>query len=80
MWIVRLTLRRTYTFVVMALLIAVLGAVGIYRTSTDVFPEIDIPVVSIELVAGLKEGDTVVVHPGDDLPAGTIVQPVLPSK
>src|SRR3984885_6208101 len=47
MWIVRLALRRTYTFVVMAMLIAVLGAVSIYRMSTDIFPEINIPVVSI---------------------------------
>src|SRR5437868_5684137 len=47
MWIVRLALRRTYTFVVMALLIAVLGAVSIYRMSTDIFPSIDIPVVSV---------------------------------
>src|SRR5947209_5716121 len=47
MWIVRLALRRTYTFVVMALLIAVLGAVSIYRMSTDMFPNIDIPVVSV---------------------------------
>ena len=47
MWIVRLALRRTYTFVVVALLIAVLGAVSIYRMSTDIFPEIDIPVISI---------------------------------
>jgi multidrug efflux pump subunit AcrA (membrane-fusion protein) len=47
MWIVRLALRRTYTFVVAALLIAVLGAVSIYRMSTDIFPEIDIPVVSV---------------------------------
>src|SRR4029077_6366193 len=47
MWIVRLALRRTYTFVVMALLIAILGAVGIYRMSTDIFPNIDIPVVSV---------------------------------
>ena len=47
MWIVRLALRRTYTFVVMALLIAVLGAVSIYRMSTDIFPEINIPVVSV---------------------------------
>src|ERR1700758_2623245 len=47
MWIVRLALRRTYTFVVMALLIAVLGGVSIYRMSTDIFPEINIPVVSI---------------------------------
>src|SRR5437763_1298702 len=47
MWIVRLALRRTYTFVVVALLIAVLGAVSIYRMSTDIFPTIDIPVVSV---------------------------------
>jgi multidrug efflux pump subunit AcrB len=47
MWIVRLALRRTYTFVVAALLIAVLGAVSIYRMSTDIFPSIDIPVVSV---------------------------------
>jgi multidrug efflux pump subunit AcrB len=47
MWIVRLALRRTYTFVVAALLIAVLGAVSIHRMSTDIFPEIDIPVVSV---------------------------------
>src|SRR6266702_3136340 len=47
MWIVRLALRRTYTFVVMALLIAVLAAVSIYRMSTDIFPNIDIPVVSV---------------------------------
>src|SRR5438552_10401372 len=46
MWIVRLALRRTYTFVVVALLIAVLGAVSIYRMSTDIFPNIDIPIVS----------------------------------
>src|SRR5256714_5361150 len=47
MWIVRLALRRTYTFVVVALLIAVLGAVSIYRMSTDILPEINIPVVSV---------------------------------
>src|SRR5437868_5547063 len=47
MWIVRLALRRTYTFVVVAMLIAVLGAVSIYRMSTDIFPSIDIPVVSV---------------------------------
>jgi len=39
MWIVRLALNRTYTFIVVAVLIAVLGAVSIYRLSTDVFPE-----------------------------------------
>jgi multidrug efflux pump subunit AcrB len=47
MWIVRLALRRMYTFVVAALLIAILGAVSIYRMSTDIFPNIDIPVVSV---------------------------------
>src|ERR1700681_3863674 len=47
MWIVRLALRRTYTFVVVAMLIAVLGAVSVYRMSTDIFPSIDIPVVSV---------------------------------
>src|SRR6202789_1439289 len=47
MWIVRLALRRPYTFVVAALLIVVLGAVSIWRMSTDIFPEINIPVVSV---------------------------------
>lgn len=47
MWIVRLALRRTYTFVVVALLIAVLGGVSIYRMSTDILPQIDIPVVTV---------------------------------
>lgn len=45
MWIVRLALRRPYTFVVMAMLIAILGVVTILRMPTDIFPEIDIPVV-----------------------------------
>ena len=47
MWIVRLALRRPYTFVVMALLIAIVGGVTAYRMSTDIFPEIDIPVVAV---------------------------------
>src|SRR5256885_3430673 len=47
MWIVRLALRRPYTFVVVAILIAVLGGVSIYRMSTDIFPAINIPVVSV---------------------------------
>src|SRR5438067_1801868 len=47
MWIVRLALRRTYTFAVAALLIVVLGAVSINRMSTDVFPNVDTPVVSV---------------------------------
>ena len=47
MWIVELALRRPYTFVVAALLIIVLGIVTIGRMPTDVFPEIDIPVVAV---------------------------------
>src|SRR5262249_35184493 len=47
MWIVRLALRRTYTFVVMALLIGAVSIVSVNRMSTDVFPEIDIAVVSV---------------------------------
>ena len=46
MWIVRLALRRPYTFVVMALLIGVLGVVSIATMPTDIFPNIDVPVVS----------------------------------
>jgi CzcA family heavy metal efflux pump len=47
MWIVRLALRRPYTFIVAALVIALLGAVSILRMPTDIFPEINIPVVSV---------------------------------
>ena len=47
MWIVRLALRRPLTFVVLAILIFILGIFTILRTPTDIFPNIDIPVVSI---------------------------------
>src|SRR6202047_1199717 len=47
MWIVRLALRRPYTFVVMSILLLILGPVAILRTPTDIFPNIDIPVVSV---------------------------------
>ena len=47
MWIVRLALRRPYTFVVMALLIAILGGAAIATMPVDIFPYIDIPVVSV---------------------------------
>ena len=47
MWIVRLALRRPYTFVVVALLLLILGPIVILRTPTDIFPNIDIPVVSV---------------------------------
>src|SRR5260370_40036398 len=47
MWIVKLALNRPYTFVVFALLIFVLSPLVILRTPTDIFPNIDIPVISV---------------------------------
>ena len=47
MWIVALALRRPYTFVVMALVIILLTPITLLRTPTDIFPNIDIPVVSV---------------------------------
>src|SRR5438105_5648654 len=47
MWIVRLALRRPYTFVVMALLIVALGVLAILRMPADIFPEINIPVATV---------------------------------
>jgi len=47
MWIVRLALRRPYTFVVMSVLIAILGVASIVSMPVDIFPYIDIPVVSV---------------------------------
>ena len=47
MWIVRLALRRPYTFIVAALLLLIVSPVVILRTPTDIFPNINIPVVSI---------------------------------
>ncbi len=47
MWMVRLALRRPYTFVVAALLLVLLTPLILLRTPTDIFPSIDIPVVSI---------------------------------
>jgi multidrug efflux pump subunit AcrB len=47
MWIVLLALRRPYTFVVMAVLIAILGGVAIVTMPVDIFPYIDIPVISV---------------------------------
>src|SRR5437667_66087 len=47
MWIVRLALRRPYTFVVVSMLIAILGVAAIISMPVDIFPYIDIPVVSV---------------------------------
>jgi multidrug efflux pump subunit AcrB len=45
--IVRLALRRPYTFIVMALLILIFGTASALRTPTDIFPNINIPVISV---------------------------------
>ncbi|HEV2465278.1 MAG TPA: efflux RND transporter permease subunit [Acidobacteriaceae bacterium] len=47
MWIVRLALRRPYTFAVLALLLMILGPIAVLRTPTDIFPNIDIPVIAM---------------------------------
>ncbi len=47
MWIVRIALNRPYTFVVLALMLFILAPVVISRTPTDIFPNIEIPVVSV---------------------------------
>ncbi len=58
MWIVRLALRRPYTFVVLSLMLFILAPVVISRTPTDIFPNIDIPVISvIWQYAGLSAQD-----------------------
>jgi multidrug efflux pump subunit AcrB len=47
MWIVELALRRPYTFIVVALLVLIVGPLTIRRMPTDIFPNIDIPVLSV---------------------------------
>jgi len=47
MWLVRVALQRPYTFIVMALLIVILGVTAVRSMSTDIFPDIDIPVISV---------------------------------
>ena len=45
--LVRIALRRPYTFVVLALLILIFGTLAALRTPTDIFPDIQIPVISV---------------------------------
>jgi multidrug efflux pump subunit AcrB len=47
MWIVKLALNQPYTFIVLAVVILILSPVVILRTPTDIFPNIDIPVVAV---------------------------------
>jgi multidrug efflux pump subunit AcrB len=45
--LVRIALRRPYTFVVLALLVLMIGTLSVLRTPTDIFPDIPIPVISV---------------------------------
>jgi multidrug efflux pump subunit AcrB len=58
MWIVKLALQRPYTFIVLAILILLMGVFAILRTATDIFPNINIPVVAtIWNYTGLQPSD-----------------------
>jgi multidrug efflux pump subunit AcrB len=46
MWIVKIALARPYTFIVLALLVILGSPIVILRTPTDIFPNIDIPVIA----------------------------------
>jgi len=47
MWIIKVALDRPYTFIVLALLILIVAPIMIVRTPTDIFPNIDIPVIAV---------------------------------
>jgi multidrug efflux pump subunit AcrB len=47
MWVVRVALRRPYSFVVLALPIAIFGIRAALNTPTEIFPNLNIPVVSV---------------------------------
>src|SRR5262249_7263489 len=58
MWVVRLALNRPLTFIVMALAIMLMTPVTLLRTPTDIFPDINIPVISLVYTfAGLSPED-----------------------
>ena len=87
MWMVRLALRRPYTFVVFALLILILGVFSILSMPTDIFPNIDIPVVTVvwnfdglsaeqmadRIVSGAERGMTVTVNDIDHIESQSVV-------
>ena len=47
MWLVRIALSRPYTFIVLALVILIISPIVILRTPTDIFPNINIPVIAV---------------------------------
>src|SRR5579863_1270537 len=59
MWIVKIALTRPYTFIVLALLILILSPIIIFRTPTDIFPNINIPVIAVSWTyTGLSPEET----------------------
>ncbi|HEV2322635.1 MAG TPA: efflux RND transporter permease subunit [Terracidiphilus sp.] len=87
MWIVRLALRRPYTFIVFALLILILGIFSIVSMPVDIFPNIDIPVVTViwhfnglsaeqmadRIVTNAERGMTVTVNDIDHIESQSLV-------
>jgi multidrug efflux pump subunit AcrB len=58
MWIVRLALRRPYTFVVASMLVVIMGIVAILKMPTDIFPVVDIPVIAVSFnYTGMSPAD-----------------------
>ena len=61
--IVLVALKRPYTFVVLAILILLFGAMSVFKTPTDIFPPIKIPVVAVDLDLHRPDADR---HVGPD--------------
>lgn len=74
MWVVLAALRRPYTFVVLALLVAIFGVLAALDTPTDIFPSINIPVVSVVWTHNGLEARTLLVELHADNPDG-LLQP-----
>src|SRR5215510_1332003 len=86
MWIVRIALNRPYTFVVLAVAILFVGPIAIVRTPTDIFPNINIPVVtavwqysgmsademSNRIVSGFERGLTTTVNDIEHIESQTL--------
>src|SRR6478752_80154 len=86
MWIVRIALNRPYTFIVMAIAILFVGPIAILRTPTDIFPNINIPVVtavwqyggmsademSNRIVSGFERGLTTTVNDIEHIESQTL--------
>jgi multidrug efflux pump subunit AcrB len=87
MWIVRLALRRPYTFVVFALLILILGIFSVESMPVDIFPNIDIPVITVvwnfeglsaeqiadRIVSNSERGMTITVNDIDHIESQSVV-------